>query len=148
VADSLIETFPENLVGQNILFPRVETGGRDILVKQLQEKGTNITEVPAYQSGCPDSISPDILQALIDQKIDIITFASSKTVQNFYTLVQQELNSDSPEELLKLLEPICLASIGPQTSQTCQQLFGRVTLEAQEYTLEGLTAVLINWCFN
>jgi uroporphyrinogen III methyltransferase/synthase len=144
VADSLIETFPENLLDQNILFPRVETGGRDILVKQLQEKGTNITEVPAYQSGCPDSISPDILQALIDQKIDIIPFASSKTVQNFYTLVKQALNSDSPEDLLKLLEPICLASIGPQTSQTCQQLFGRVTLEAEEYTLEGLTEVLIN----
>jgi uroporphyrinogen III methyltransferase/synthase len=144
VADSLIETFPENLLDQTILFPRVETGGRDILVKQLNEKGANIIEVPAYQSGCPESIAPDIWQALINQQIDIITFASSKTVQNFYTLVKQALNSDSPEDLLKLLEPICLASIGPQTSQTCQQLFGRVTLEAEEYTLEGLTEVLIN----
>jgi uroporphyrinogen III methyltransferase/synthase len=148
VADSLIETFPENLVDQTILFPRVETGGRDILVKQLSKKGANITEVPAYQSGCPDSISPDIWQALINQKIDIITFASSKTVQNFYTLVKQALNSDSPEDSLKLLEPICLASIGPQTSQTCQQLFGRVNLEAEEYTLEGLTEVLTNWCLD
>ena len=148
VADSLIETFPENLQDQTILFPRVETGGRDILVKQLNEKGANITEVSAYQSGCPESMAPDIWQALVNQKVDIITFASSKTVQNFYTLVQQELNSDSPADLLKLLEPICLASIGPQTSQTCQQLFGRVTLEAEEYTLEGLTTVLINWCLN
>ena len=104
VADSLIETFPENLLNKKILFPRVETGGRDILVKQLSEKGANITEVPAYQSGCPDSISPDIWQALFHQKIDIIIFASSKTVQNFYTLVKQALNSsDSPKDLLKLL---------------------------------------------
>ena len=148
VADSLIETFPENLLDQTILFPRVETGGRDILVKQLSEKGSNITEVPAYQSGCPESMASDVWRALIHQKIDIITFASSKTVQNFYTLVKQQFNSDSPEDLLKLLEPICLASIGPQTSQTCKQLFGRVTLEAEEYTLEGLTTVLINWCLN
>ena len=148
VADSLIETFPENLLDQTILFPRVETGGRDILVKQLQEKGANITEVPAYQSGCPESMALDIWQALVNQKIDIITFASSKTVQNFYTLVKQALNPNSPEDLLKLLEPICLASIGPQTTQTCQQLFGKVTLEAEEYTLEGLTTVLINWCLN
>lgn len=93
-------------------------------------------------------MAPDIWQALVNQKIDIITFASSKTVQNFYTLVKQALNPNSPEDLLKLLEPICLASIGPQTTQTCQQLFGRVTLESEEYTLEGLIAVLINWCLN
>lgn len=146
IADSLIETFPENLLNQTILFPRVETGGRDILVKQLSEKGAKVTEVPAYQSGCPDSIHPDIWQALVNNKIDIITFASSKTVHNFYTLVQQQLDLNSRQDLSKLLDSICLASIGPQTSQACQKIFGRVTLEAQEYTLEGLTKALINWC--
>ncbi len=146
VADSLIETFPENLLNQTILFPRVETGGRDILVKQLSEKGAKVAEVSAYQSGCPDSINPDIWQALVNSEIDIITFASSKTVHNFYALVQQQLDLNSRQDLSKLLDSICLASIGPQTSQACQQIFGRVTLEAQEYTLEGLTKALINWC--
>ncbi len=148
VADSLIDTFPEPLAHQTILFPRVETGGRDVLVKQLTEKGGNIIEVPAYQSGCPDSIPSDVWQALINQTIDVITFASSKTVQNFYTLIQRQLKTDSPEPLLNLLNPVCLASIGPQTTQTCQQLFGRVTVEAEEYTLEGLTEAIKNWCLS
>ncbi|MEB3308998.1 MAG: uroporphyrinogen-III C-methyltransferase [Snowella sp.] len=146
VADSLIETFPEPLADQTILFPRVETGGRDVLVKQLTEQGANMVEVPAYQSGCPEGVSAEVWQALSHQTIDIITFASSKTVQNFYTLVQRQLQTNSPDPVLQLLEPVGLASIGPQTTRTCQQLFGRVTLEAEEYTLEGLTEAIKQWC--
>ncbi|MCA1991624.1 MAG: uroporphyrinogen-III C-methyltransferase, partial [Coleofasciculus sp. S288] len=63
VADSLIEHFPEPLTDKKILFPRVETGGRDVLVKELTARGANIVEVPAYQSACPSQISPDALAA-------------------------------------------------------------------------------------
>ncbi len=48
-------------------------------------------------------------------------------------------NSNASE----LLEGVCIASIGPQTSKTCHALFGRVDVEAQEYTLDGLTQALI-----
>jgi uroporphyrinogen III methyltransferase/synthase len=144
VADSLVAHFPEALKRQKILFPRVETGGREVLVKELTAQCAEVTEVPAYQSGCPQKIAPEIWQALQKKQIDAITFASSKTVRNFYKLVQQELdNSDTL--LTAILENICLASIGPQTSQTCQELFNRVDVEAQEYTLEGLTTALVNY---
>jgi len=43
------------------------------------------------------------------------------------------------------LKQVCIASIGPQTSETCQQLLGRVDVEAQEYTLEGLTQAIVQW---
>jgi uroporphyrinogen-III synthase len=43
------------------------------------------------------------------------------------------------------LPPVGLASIGPQTSKTCQTLLGRVDVEATEYTLEGLTQAVVNW---
>jgi uroporphyrinogen III methyltransferase/synthase len=81
-----------------------------------------------------------IWEAFRDEKVDIVTFASSKTVQNFYQLLRQETGELSVNSLL---EKVCLASIGPQTSKTCQELFGRVDIEAQEYTLEGLTSALI-----
>ncbi len=139
VADSLVEHFPEAVQALKILFPRVETGGREILVKELTAKGAEVTEVPAYQSGCAKTMPSDIATALQQQQIDIITFASSKTVSCFYQLLQ------TLPTALPLPSSFCLASIGPQTSTTCQQLFGRVDLEATDYTLEGLTAAIVQW---
>ena len=141
VADSLVENFPESLIDKNILFPRVETGGRDVLVKELTSQGANVTEVAAYQSKCPASMDAKVWQALQQQQIDIITFASSKTARNFYQLIQQQLGAETSTN--DILDRVALASIGPQTSQTCHQLFGRVDVEAQEYTLEGLTTAIV-----
>jgi len=141
VADSLVTNFPEALTNQKILFPRVETGGREVLVNELSTQEVQVIEVAAYQSKCPENIDQTTWQALQEKEIDIITFASSKTVSNFYQLIQQQLSS--PDAIQSLLENVCLASIGPQTSKTCQELLGRVDLEAKEYTLEGLTRAII-----
>jgi uroporphyrinogen III methyltransferase/synthase len=145
VADSLVAHFPEKLTGQTILFPRVETGGREVLIKQLTAQGARIIEVPAYQSKCPEKIDLEIWQALQKRQIDVITFASSKTVRNFVHLVQQKLEPNLKQTFKDLLTNIVIASIGPQTSQTCQELFNRVDLEAEEYTLEGLTNAIVKY---
>ena len=100
-------------------------------------------EVAAYQSVCPEVIDLVVWRALQEKAIDIITFASSKTVQNFYNLVVKEIGDRSDLNVNSLLVNVCIASIGPQTSKTCQQLLGRVDLEAKEYTLEGLTESLV-----
>ena len=146
VADSLIANFPEDIAGQKLLFPRVETGGRDILVKELSDRGAEVVEVPAYQSKCPDKIDSHAWQALKQKQIDIVTFASSKTVTNFYQLLQQP--AESIEAIESLLADVAIASIGPQTTKTCRELLGRVDLEAEEYTLEGLTSAITNSQFS
>lgn len=140
VADSLVEHFPEPLAEKNILFPRVETGGREVLVQELTAQGATMVEVAAYQSTCPGEIAPPAWAALQNGTVDIITFASSKTVKNFYQLLEKTNNHP-----LSLLKNVCIASIGPQTSKTCQQLLGRVDVEAQQYTLEGLTQAIVQW---
>ena len=143
VADSLVEHFPDPLAGQKILFPRVESGGRETLIKQMQAQGATVEAVAAYQSTCPDHINDRAWQALVEKRVDIITFASSKTVKNFQALLQQAI-ADYPHLTIdSLLKHICLASIGPQTSKTCQQIWGRVNVEASEYTLDGLTQALV-----
>jgi uroporphyrinogen III methyltransferase/synthase len=140
VADSLAANFPEDLAGQQVLFPRVESGGRATLVEELNERGAEVVEVAAYQSKCPEKIDPQVWQTLQQERVDIVTFASSKTVKNFYQLLQQ--TSDSSHSIDSILAKLCIASIGPQTSKTCRELFGRVDLEAEEYTLEGLTTAM------
>lgn len=141
VADSLVAHFPEPLAGQTILFPRVESGGREVLVKAFTEQGARVIEVPAYESRCPDGLDGSVLEALGDRRIDLVTFASSKTVRHFAQLVEQGLG----EAWLEALAGVAIASIGPQTSQTCQELLGRVDLEAKDYTLEGLTAAIVDY---
>jgi uroporphyrinogen III methyltransferase / synthase len=143
VADSLVAHFPEALSGKKLLFPRVESGGRDILVQELTAQGAVITEVAAYQSRCPSNISASAKLALQNRSVDIITFASSKTVKFFSQLVQAAFPQNS--DITQLLENVCIASIGPQTSKTCLAVLGRVDVEAEEYTLDGLTQALMQW---
>jgi uroporphyrinogen-III synthase len=141
VADSLIEHFPGNPQDKRVLFPRVESGGREVLVKELTAKGAEVTEVAAYQSGCPKVIDPQALAAIEQGEINIITFASSKTVKHFCQLLEQSLGGN----WLSVLDAVVIASIGPQTSETCRELLGRVDIEAQEFTLPGLTAAIVEF---
>jgi uroporphyrinogen III methyltransferase/synthase len=141
VADSLIAHFPEDPSGLKLLFPRVENGGREVLVKEMTAKGAIVSEVAAYDSVCPAHISPAAKRSLERQSVDAITFASSKTVRHFARLMAQEFDDD----WLSLLQNVTVASIGPQTSRDCQALLGKVTFEAREYTLAGLTAGLEEW---
>jgi uroporphyrinogen III methyltransferase/synthase len=144
VADSLIANFPESVTGQRILFPRVESGGREVLVRELTEAGAEVVEVAAYESRCPAAIAPEALTALQQGKVDGVTFASAKTVKHFCQLVQQAMGEDWQDSLRE----IAIATIGPQTSKACLALLGRVDVEAQEYTLEGLTQAIVQWATN
>ena len=145
VADALVDAFlaiPNYvLIDKKMLFPRVESGGREILVEQLQTHGAIVDAVPAYESGCPDAIAPMALEAIQNQnqKLDAIAFASSKTVKHFCQLLDRVTDQ---ETWRSWLADVTIASIGPQTSQTCNELLGRVDCEAVEYTLDGLVEAI------
>lgn len=135
VADALVAEFPEPVVGLRFLFPRVEKGGRPILVEAFTAAGAEVVEVPAYDSRCPQAADAQVLAALQAGQVDIVTFTSSKTVKHFCQLVGAQA--------AELLQNVQIASIGPQTSQTCRKLLGRVDAEATEHTLEGLLQALL-----
>jgi uroporphyrinogen III methyltransferase/synthase len=143
VADSLVENFPP-AQDLKILFPRVQSGGREVLVEQLAQQGAIVNAVPAYESGCPEQIDSVALEAMRSQQIDVITFASSKTVKHFYQLLS---GATAPEIWQSWIAGAKIASIGPQTSATCNELLGRVDIEAEEYTLEGLTEAIATHSF-
>lgn len=141
VADSLVDHFPADLAGKTLLFPRVESGGRPTLVNAMTAAGATVLEVPAYESGCPQQPETKAITCLRHQAVDVITFASSKTVSHTALLLRQGLGAD----WATFLNPLAIASIGPKTSETCRQRFGRVDIEAAEYTLTGLTQAIIAW---
>ncbi|MEM9976964.1 MAG: uroporphyrinogen-III synthase, partial [Cyanobacteria bacterium P01_D01_bin.2] len=141
VADALVEEFPVPLPGLRLLFPRVETGGRDVLVKEFTAQTATVTEVAAYESGCPQTMAAGAAAALQQGQVNAITFASSKTVHHFTQLMAAQFG----EGWRTLLDGVAIASIGPQTTQACHEHLGRVDIEATTYTLEGLTAALVRW---
>lgn len=141
VADALVAAFPTSVSGLQLLFPRVESGGREVLVKEMTAAGATVTEVPAYESGCPQVPDAAAIAALKAGQIRVVTFASSKTVRCACQLLQQGLG----ERWQDALRAVAIASIGPKTSDTCRELLGRVDIEATEYTLEGLTQAITQW---
>lgn len=134
VADALVAEFPEPVAGLRFLFPRVEKGGRPVLVEAFTAAGAEVVEVPAYDSRCPQTADAQVLAALQAGQVDMVTFTSSKTVKHFCQLVGTQA--------AELLGNVQIVSIGPQTSQTCRELLGRVDAEAAEHTLEGLLRAL------
>jgi uroporphyrinogen III methyltransferase/synthase len=139
VADDLAANFPlaENL---KILFPRVQSGGREVLIEELTQKGAKVDAIAAYESGLPTEVDSQALAAIKNGRLDVITFASSKTVRNFCQLLAQ-----AGDEWQEWIASVTIASIGPQTSATCNELLGRVEIEATEYTLEGLIEAIANY---
>ena len=148
IADALVDAFLAGdhvLTDKKLLFPRVESGGREILVEQLQQHGAIVDAVPAYESGCPAAIDPMALAAIQNQQLDAIAFASSKTVKHFCQLLDQVTTKETWQTWIANVK---IASIGPQTSKTCDELLGRVDCEAVEYTLDGLVAAISKSCLN
>ncbi len=139
VADQLLLEFPQDCQNLRILFPRVASGGREVLVQGLQQRGAQVTEVAAYETACPQAIPPFILDYLRRGQIDVLTFTSSKTVVNCCQLFEQA----APGQWQKWLKSSLIAAIGPQTARTCERYFQRVDMVAKEYTLMGLVQAII-----
>jgi uroporphyrinogen III methyltransferase/synthase len=141
VADQLLAEFPQDCQDLRVLFPRVASGGRDVLVQGLQQRGAQVSEVAAYETTCPQEIPKFILDYLRQGYIDVLTFTSSKTVAHCYQLLEQV----APGQWQDWLKSSRLAVIGPQTARTCERYFQRVDMVAKEYTLAGLVQAVIDY---
>jgi uroporphyrinogen-III synthase len=139
VADSLVEHFPVSGWGLRLLLPRVQSGGRTLLAEAFAAAGSRVVEVPAYETRCPDGLPSATVAALQQEQLDAITFSSGKTVSHTAQLLQAAFGSDWRQ----LLEGLAIVSIGPQTSERCQQELGRVDAEASPHDLDGLLQACI-----
>ncbi|MNW60862.1 uroporphyrinogen-III synthase [compost metagenome] len=70
-----------------------------------------------------------------------MTFTSSSTVTNFMSMLKR-MGLQDPLPLLKDVEVAC---IGPVTAKTAEAAGLRVTLMAEEATMDSLITVLCDW---
>ena len=136
VADSLIENFPVSGFGLRMLLPRVQSGGRTLLADVFAEAGVRVVEVAAYESRCPETMPEPTAEAIAAEDVDVICFSSGKTASHSAQLLLQRFGERWSEHIAT----VKLISIGPQTSQSCHEHFGRVDAEADPHDLDGLVA--------
>jgi len=150
IAESMVEEFPgyPELSGLRILWPRNNVGRKLIIEKFTQAKAT-VDAVEAYRTALPEN-EKELAKVLVDLLqsggIDVITLASSQTAMNLARLITEGITegmADRPvRPLSDLLSSTAIATIGPETSHTAKEHLGKVTVEAQEYTVDGLVEAI------
>ena len=140
VAESLIQNFPNSGYGLKILIPRVQSGGRSILLEEFRKSGAKVFEVAAYETSCPVEIPQITINALLNAEVDIIAFTSAKTAKHTSQLMRKYFGDDCNH----ICKNIKIISIGPQTSISCRKYFNRVDKEANPHDISGLLQACIN----
>ena len=107
---------------------------RNILPKGLKRRGYEVTVVDLYDTVIPKASKGPLKEALEDG-VDIVTFTSSSTVENFMNLIGRDHK--------RKLSGIKLASIGPVTSGKLREYGLRPDIEAKVYTIEGLVDAIV-----
>jgi uroporphyrinogen-III synthase len=123
-----------DLIGKWVLLPRAEIARKD-LPESISEAGGVSHEVTVYKT-LPAQPDPEGFAAL-RAGVDVITFTSPSTIQNFIALAQR--NGLDPLRLPN--NPLC-ACIGPITEQAAQESGLPNVVVAKEYTTDGLIAAL------
>ncbi len=130
-AESVVKAFlDKGIKGKHILIPRAKEA-RAILPQELKNMGAVVEEVTAYETSLVDDDKDTLIKMLENNDIDIVTFTSSSTVQNFAKLIP----ADKFEKLIKNITSAC---IGPITEKTAISLGFKPDIVAKDFTIEGL----------
>jgi uroporphyrinogen-III synthase len=123
-----------DLRGNWVLLPRAEIA-RKTLPEAIAEAGGIAHEIAVYKT-LPAQVDSHGLAAL-KAGVDIITFTSPSTVQNFVVIAKE--NNLDPHNLSN--HPL-VACIGPITEQAAREEGLSNLVVAKEYTTEGLIEVI------
>jgi uroporphyrinogen III methyltransferase/synthase len=136
-----------NLKQASFLLPRADIAPK-ILEEELRNMGAKVKNVEAYKTEAVE-MEVEILDLLKNDDLDLLTFTSSSTVDNFIIglekLIKSQnelLENDSKEidqkKLWQRLKEIPAACIGPVTANQAKKYGLNVKITAAEYTIEGL----------
>ena len=132
-AEGIIKKFPKKLGGVRLLIPRAQKA-RETLPEELRKRGARVDVIPAYRTVLPRSGSRQVRELIKSGAIDLITFTSSSTVENFVKIVGKSF--------VPQLKKVKIASIGPITTASAKKLKLKVACQAKQYTIDGLVQAI------
>ena len=137
-AEGVVAEFTkQTMAGKRVLFPRADKA-REVIPPALTSMGAEVVAPVAYCNVLPDEVPAEALQALEERRIHCVTFTSSSTVENLAAMLGEN-------RLLRLLGGVAVAAIGPITAKTCRDLGLAVTIEPEKYTLDAMTAEIVEY---
>jgi uroporphyrinogen-III synthase len=126
-----------SLAGKPVLLPRSDHAGRD-LPDALQAAGAEVTEVMTYHTGGIGAAVPEVIDAVREARVDVVSFFSPSAVAN----LRAELGE---EALSRLGAKAALAAVGPLTAAALRQAGLPVAIQAAEATAESMAAAIQNY---
>jgi uroporphyrinogen III methyltransferase/synthase len=148
--DDLIE-----LKQSNFLLPRSNIAPPD-LEQGLKELGAKVDNIEAYRTEKVE-ISEKNLQMISNDKLDLLTFTSSSTVENLISGIEEFIDQQATfenennsakiksKDILSNLKKIPAACIGPVTAETAKKAGLNVKITAAEFTIEGLFSAILDY---
>jgi uroporphyrinogen III methyltransferase/synthase len=137
VAEALADALAQggHVKGSRFLLLRADIA-RPVLRERLQRDGAaEVNDVAVYETRPASSLPQALLDALDAGEVTWATFTSSSTAKNFAGLL-------GPDYVVKL-NGVKIASIGPITTKTLQELKLEPTLQAETFNVDGLVQALL-----
>ena len=131
-AEGIIEEL-KDLKGKKVLIARAKEA-RDILPETLSREN-KVDIAVTYQTVIPPESRTLLNKTLEEENVEMVTFTSSSTVENFAELLDDTQKAKS----------LKFASIGPITSETARRLGFDIDTEAEQYTIEGLITAIMGF---
>ena len=138
---------PDEYVAESILHGLGDVENKWILLPRAEIARPQLPEAIAQAGGIPHEITvyktlPAAMDmnglAMLKSGVDVITFTSASTVENFIALTQQQ-----GLDPLHLPNHPLFACIGPITEQAAKDAGFQNIVTAKEYTTDGLIDVII-----
>jgi len=123
----------DDIKNKKILLPRTNIAD-DNFAAELRQKGATVKEITVYNTHIIND-KHDSLQQIVNEGLDVITFASPSAVEAFC-----EMKIDKKEARI--------ACIGPVTGEKAKILGLKVDIVAEKFTTEGLTEAMLNYFEN
>jgi len=136
LAEALLE---EGVKNARILLPRA-LKAHEILPEKLKDGGAQVDIAPVYQNVRPEGYD-EVRQALEEKRIDMVTFTSSSTVDNFIEML--EIRDDA--EFSRLLGDVKVAVIGPVTARTAVKRGLRIDVQPETYTIPAMVEAIVDY---
>ena len=124
----------DNVEGLKVLLFRSDIG-RDALARSLRERGAIVNELVAYRTETNMDASNQILQAFSDEHgVDITTFTSASCVDSMLEIIEGDVT---------LINKTLVACIGPITASQARNRGLKVSIVANEHTIQGLVNAVV-----
>jgi uroporphyrinogen III methyltransferase/synthase len=135
--ESLAAELRDSVRGRKVLLPRSDRVD-DRLPSALREAGATVHEVTAYRTLRPETLDPEILDALRRAEIAAIVFASPSAFHNLAAFVPSA-------ELAALSNQVQFAAIGSTTARALREAGVRVAIESNDSSSAGLADAIAKY---